>query len=215
MSKARSGSKSGRKAKESRPLWKRFFASPVTRRLILIVVVAVLLYVIWDRMWALFGYGLIIIAIALGLLIWTVWRQRLSVVRQRWNWILGGISLACAVWGILAFFGVGGRVGQNIIHAADPGGGLRVAGLVLLGIVFIIPGKCWSGAKDGWRLLIKAFRRTRSHVSHKRAPATATAVGASAAEVGAPDEAEVTSARRRERSAPPLWKSEHEPILTP
>jgi S-DNA-T family DNA segregation ATPase FtsK/SpoIIIE len=215
VSKARSGSKSGRKAKESRPLWKRFFASPVVRRLILIVVIALLLYVIWDRMLALFGYGLIIIAVALGLLIWMVWRQRFSIVKQRWNWILGGISLACAGWGILAFFEVGGMVGQSIIHAPDPGGGLRVGGLVLLGIVFIIPGKCWSVAKDGWRLLIKAFRRTRSHISHKRAPATATVIGASAAEVGAPDEAEVTSARRRERSAPPLWKSEHEPILTP
>jgi hypothetical protein len=105
----------------------------VIRRLILIAVIAVLLYVIWDRMLALFGYGLIIVAITLGLLIWMVWRQRPSVVRQRWNWILGGISLACAVWGILAFFEVGGRVGQSIIHTPDAGGGLRVAGLVLLG----------------------------------------------------------------------------------
>jgi S-DNA-T family DNA segregation ATPase FtsK/SpoIIIE len=216
VSKARSGSKSGRKSKESRPLWKRFFASPVTRRLILIVVIAVLLYVLWDRMLALFGYGLIIIAIALGLIIWMVWWRRFSAVKRRWNWILGGISLACAVWGILAFFEVGGRTGQSIImHSPDAAGGLLVAGLVLLGVIFIVPGKCWSGARDGWRLVIKAFRRASSLISRKRAPATATALEATSAEVGVPDEVEVTSTRRRERSAPPLWKSEHEPILTP
>ncbi len=214
MSKTRSGSKSGRKTKESRPLWKRFFASPVIRRLILIVVIAVLLYAIWDRMVALFGYGLIIIAIALGLLIWMVWQQRFSIVRQRWNRILGSISLACAVWGILAFFEVGGRVGQSIIGAPDPGGGLRVAGLVLLGVVFIVPGKCWSGVKEGGRILIKAFRGTRIHMSRKPAPATAAALGDTGADVGVPEGIEVPSSRRRERSAPPVWKSEHEPILT-
>jgi len=216
VSKTRSGSKSGRKSKESRPLWKRFFASPVIRRLILIVVIAVLLYVLWDRMLALFGYGLIIIAIALGLLIWMVWRQRFSVVRRRWNWILGGVSLACAVWGILAFFGVGGRIGQGIImHSSNAIGGLLVAGLVFLGVIFIIPGKCWNGAKDGWRLLIKGFRRAPSFISGKRAPGVATALEAASTEVGIVDEVEVTTTRRRERSAPPVWKSEHEPILTP
>jgi S-DNA-T family DNA segregation ATPase FtsK/SpoIIIE len=215
VSKARSASKSGRKAKESRPLWKRFFASPAVRRLILIVVIAVLLYVIWDRMLALFGYGLIIIAIALGLLIWMVWRQRLSLVKQRWNWILGGISLACAVWGILAFLEAGGRIGQRIImHSPDAVGGLLVAGLVLLGVIFIIPGKCWSGAKDGWRLLIKAFQRVPSFVSGKRAPGVATTLEATSTEAEIVDEVEVTSTRRRERSAPPVWKSEREPILT-
>ncbi|MEE8619971.1 MAG: hypothetical protein V3T06_02700, partial [Dehalococcoidia bacterium] len=65
MPKARSRSNRGRKAKESRPLWKRFFgfiASPVGRRLILIVVIVVLLYVSWEGMLRLFGYGLIIMA---------------------------------------------------------------------------------------------------------------------------------------------------------
>ncbi|MDH4291659.1 MAG: DNA translocase FtsK, partial [Dehalococcoidia bacterium] len=228
MSKARSGSKSGRKAKESRPAGKRFFAfiaAPVVRRLILIVVIVVLLYVLWDRMLALFGYGLIIIAIALGLLFSMAWRWQFSVVKRRWNWILGGISLALAVWGILAFFPgkdilkdatLGGSIGQSIImHSPDEAGGLLVAGLVLLGIIFIIPGKCWSAAKDGWRLLTKAFRRASNFIFRKQAPATATALEATSTEVGVVDEAEATSTQRRERSAPPMWKSEHEPILTP
>ncbi len=228
MAKTRSGSKSGRKAKASQPAWKRFFsfiASPIGRRLVLIVVIVVLLYALWDRLLTLFGYGLIIIAIALGSLVWMAWWRRFSVVKQRWNWILGGMSLALAVWGILAFFPgkdilkdatLGGSIGQSIImHSPDEIGGLLVAGLVVLGIVFIIPGKCWSAAKGGRRFLTKAFRRVFSSILGKRAPATAIALEATSAEVGVVDEAQATSTRRRERSVPPAWKSEHEPILTP
>jgi S-DNA-T family DNA segregation ATPase FtsK/SpoIIIE len=228
VSKGRSGSKSGRKAKKSRSAWKRFFsfiASPVVRRLIIIVVVVTLLYALWDRVLSLFGYGLIIIAIALGLLVWMAWRRRFSVVKQRWNWVLGGISLALAVWGILAFFPgkgiledatLGGRIGQSIImHSPDIVGGLLVAGLVLLGIIFIIPRRCWNVTKSGWRLLTKAFRRASNLIFRKQAPATATALEATSSEVGVVDEVETTSTHRRERSTAPVWKSEHEPVLTP
>jgi S-DNA-T family DNA segregation ATPase FtsK/SpoIIIE len=219
VSKARSGSKSGRKAKESQSAWKRFFsfiASPVVRRLILIVVVVVLLYVLWGDILKLFGYGLIIIAIALGSLVWVAWRRQFSVVKQRWNWVLGGISLACAVWGILAFFHgegilkdatLGGSIGQSIIGASNIVGGLRVAGLVLLGIIFIIPGKFWSAIKNGWRLLTKGFRVRPKGIFPRRAPAKATSP-----EVGAVSEAEAEPAPP---SSLPVWQSEHEPILTP
>lgn len=228
MSKGRSGSKSGRKAKKSRPAWKRFFsfiASPVVRRLIIIVVVVTLLYALWDRVLSLFGYGLIIIAIALAFLVWMTWRRRFAVVKHRWNWVLGGISLALAVWGILAFFPgkgiledatLGGRIGQSIImHSPDIVGGLLVAGLVLLGIILIIPRRCWNATKSGWRLLTKAFRRASNLIFRKQAPATATALEATSSEVGVVDEVETTSTHRRERSTPPVWQSEHEPVLTP
>ena len=219
MAKTKGGSKSGRKAKESRPAWRRFFsfiASPIVRRLILIAVIVVLLYALWDRMLTLFGYGLIIIAIAVGTLVWMAWRRRFSVVKQRWNWVLGSISLACAVWGILAFFEEGGSIGQSIImRSPNIVGGLLVAGLVLLGIILIIPQQCWSAAKSGWRLLIKAFRRVSKFILRKRAPARAAPSEAAFSEVEAVDEAQATSTQRRERSAPPVWQSEHEPILTP
>jgi S-DNA-T family DNA segregation ATPase FtsK/SpoIIIE len=223
VSKTRSGSKPGRKAKESRPAWKRFFsfiASPVVRRLILIVVIVVLLYVLWDRILTLFGYGLIIIAIAVGALVWMAWRRRFSVVKHRWNWVLGGISLACAVWGILALFEVGGSIGQSIImHSPDSpdvvGEALRVTGLVLLGIIFIIPQKCWIAAKNGWRLLTKVYRRASKFIFRKRVPAKAIPLEATSLEVGAVSEVEAPSTQHLERAAPPVWKSEHEPILTP
>jgi len=184
-----------------------------------------LLYALWGRVLTLFGYGLIIVAIALGLLVWTAWRRRFSVVKQRWNWVLGGISLALAVWGILAFFPgkgilqnatLGGTVGQSIImHSPNVVGGFLVVGLVLLGIILIIPGKSWSAAKDGWHLLAKASGRASNLIFRKQAPGTATALEAASAEAAVVDEAGATGTRRRERSAPPAWKSEHEPVLTP
>jgi len=225
VSKARNRSNPGRKVKESQPAGKRFFdfvASPVVRRLILIVVIVVLLYVLWEGMLRLFGYGLIIIAVALGSLVWVAWRRQFSVVKRRWNWVLGGISLALAVWGILSFFRpgegilsqatLGGTFGQSLIGASNVGGGLRVAGLLLLGIIFIIPRKSWSAAKNGWRLLTRVFRR-RPRISFPwRAPAKAIPLEATSPEVGAVDEAE---AKPAVLPSPPVWQSEHEPILTP
>jgi len=204
-----------RKAKESRPAWKRFFgfiASPVVRRLILIGVIIILLYVLWEGILKLFGYGLIIIAIALGSLIWVAWRRQFSVVKHRWNWILGGISLAFAVWGILAFSGLGGTFGQGIIGASNSVGGLRVAGLVLLGIIFIIPRQSWSAAKNSWRLLTRVSRLRPRVLFPRRAPAEAIPLEATSPEVEAVNEAE---AKPAVLPSPPVWQSEHEPILTP
>ena len=223
MPKARSRSNRGRKAKESRPLWKRFFgfiASPVGRRLILIVVIVVLLYVSWEGMLRLFGYGLIIMAIALGLLIWVAWRRQFSIVRNRWNWILGGISLAFAVWGILSFFSgegilrevtLGGTFGKSIIGASNSVGGLRVAGLVLLGVIFIIPQESWNVARKGWLLLIGIFRRPSRLVLPPQAPSEVTPLEAASPEAGKVDEVEAKPAGL---PSPPVWQSEHEPILT-
>jgi S-DNA-T family DNA segregation ATPase FtsK/SpoIIIE len=184
----------------------------VVRRLILIVVIVVLLYALWGRIFTLFGYGLIIIAIALGSLVWVAWRRQFSVVKQRWNWVLGGISLAFAVWGILSFFHGGGTFGQGIIGASNIVGGLRVAGLVLLGIIFIIPRKSWSAAKHGWRLLTRVFRLLPRITFLRRAPAKAVPLETTSPEVGAVSEVE---AKPASLPSPPVWQSEHEPILTP
>jgi S-DNA-T family DNA segregation ATPase FtsK/SpoIIIE len=172
----------------------------------------------------LFGYGLIIIAIAVGSLIWVAWRRQFSVVKNRWNWVLGGISLAFAVWGIISFFPgegilreatLGGTFGKSIIGDSNAVGGLGVAGLVLLGIVFIIPLKSWSAAKNGWRLLTRGFRRLDRVIFPQRAPAAVTALEATSPEAEIVSKAGVPSTQRLESSAPPVWQSEHEPILTP
>jgi len=219
MSKAGSRSKSGRKAKESQPAWKRFFtfiASPVVRRFILIVVVVVLLYVLWDDIFRLLGYGLILVAIAFGSLVWIVQRRPplIGVMKHRWNWILGGISLAFAVWGILALFALGGTFGQGLISADKVLGGLRVAGLVLLGIIFLAPRQVWSAAKSFWRLVTKVLPR-RPEVGVSRPRRVGTKVASS--EVTSPEGgavSEVEPARGGPPSAP-VWQSERQPILTP
>jgi len=180
-----------------------------------------LLYVLWEGMLALFGYGLIIVAIALGSLVWVAWRRQFSVVKHRWNWVLGGISLAFAVWGILSFFPgegilrqatLGGTFGQSIIGASNSVGGLRVAGLVLLGVIFIIPRQVWSAAKNSWRFLARVFRLRPRVIFPRRAPAKAIPLEATSPAVGAVDEVEAKPALL---PSPPVWQSEHEPILTP
>jgi S-DNA-T family DNA segregation ATPase FtsK/SpoIIIE len=220
VSKARSGSKPGRKTKESESAPKRFFrfiASPAVRRLILIVVVVALLYVVWDNMFSSLGYGLVLIAVVLGLLVWVAWQQRFSILRQRWNWVVGGISLFFAVWGILAFSALGGTFGQSMVgppNVSPAAGKLLVAGLMLLGIIFVIPRQFWAAIRNGWRLLTKTYQLCLGAISRWRAPSKAIPVQTALPEAVAVDEVEVTDSQRPERSSPPVWKSEHEPILT-
>jgi S-DNA-T family DNA segregation ATPase FtsK/SpoIIIE len=221
VSKARSGAKSGRKAKDSESAPKRFFAfvaSPAVRRLILLVVVVALLYLIWDLMFARLGYGLVLIAIALGLLVWMAWNQRFSVVKRRWNWVLGGISLFFAVWGILGFSALGGTFGQSMIgspNVSPTAGRLLVAGLVILGIVFVIPRQSWVAIKNGWRLLTKVYVLCLAAISRRRGRPKAIPVQTALPEAVMACEVEVTEVQSPERPTPPVWKSEHEPILTP
>jgi S-DNA-T family DNA segregation ATPase FtsK/SpoIIIE len=221
VSKARSGSKSGRTTKENQSTLKRFFsfvASPPVRRLILLVVVVAVLFVIWNDMFALLGYGLVLIAIALGLLVWVAWRQRFSVLRHRWNWVVGGISLFFAVWGILGLSRLGGTFGQSIIDGPGtyaPAGRLLVAGLVLLGIVIVIPRQFWAAIRNGWRLLNRLYQLCLRTISRRRTPPKTVPIQTTLPEAAPVSEVEVADTQRPERSAPPVWQSEHEPILTP
>ena len=215
MSKPRSGSKPRRKAKERQPASKskRFsVASPAVRRLILVAVIVALLCVLWERLFTLFGWGLIIAAIALGLLIWAIRRGQFSVVKGWWNWILAGICLALAAWGILAFFALGGRIGQGIIGAPGAVGGLRVAGLVLLGIVLVIPGQFWGAVKNGWRVVARVARLRPRRVAFQGTHFDAAPPGVVSPEAEATSEAE---AKPAPVTTPPAWRSQYEPILTP
>lgn len=233
MLKAKSRSTSKRKAEGRRPTangFLGFIAAPIVRRLLLVIVVVVLLYVLWEGMLRLFGYGLVIMAVAAGWLIWAAWQRRLSAVRHRWNWVVGGISLALAVWGILSFFpgeGVlrqatlGGTLGQRIIGAPDAIGGLRVAGLVLLGVTFVIPRRVlsmlrrlWRAAKGGWQLLIRGLQGHGVGVA-RPAPVETVSLGATPSEAGAVTEGESRPVGTAQLPAPPVWQSQHEPILTP
>ncbi len=211
-------SKPRRKARGRPSAWLRFsgfFARPVVRRITLIVVIVVLLYVLWDGIFALFGWGLTMIAIALGALTWAIRSGRGSVVKQRWNWVLGGISFAVAAWGILAFFALGGRVGEGIIGAPDAVGGLRVVGLVVLGTILTVPAESLRVVKSGWRTLSGVARPRPRPAPAQTAPAEATADVAASPEVEAVAEAEQRQAEAAPVPAAPAWRSQYEPILTP
>ena len=163
-----------RKRVKSRPERKgflSFIASPVARRLTLVVVIVGLLYwfrpslIVWGAsIFTLFGLGLVIIAIALGVIIWVIWGGHFSASVRKWNWFVGGALVALAIWGALSFFSptLGGRIGRRIIGTTDVVGGLRLAGLVLLGIIFIAPRKFWGGLtnafRSNWRFLTKVSR---------------------------------------------------------
>jgi DNA segregation ATPase FtsK/SpoIIIE, S-DNA-T family len=218
VSKERSRSKPRQKAKASRPARKQFsrsVAPPVVWWLILIVVTVVLLYLLRAGIFALFGWGLVIVAIALASLIWMAWRRQFFVVKHRWNWVLGSISLALAAWGILGFSASGGRIGQSIIGAPDAVGGLRVAGLVVLGIILIIPGRSWSVAKDNWRALARVARPRPKTIPSQPTPLETVTPQVISSEAGAVSEAESRQVGTAAPLATPAWRSQYEPILTP
>jgi S-DNA-T family DNA segregation ATPase FtsK/SpoIIIE len=177
--KRRTASGSKRKRAKSRPERKgfaSFAASSVVRRLILVIVIIALLYLFAPSLttWGtgiltLFGLGLVIIAIALGVIIWVIWGGHFSASVRRWNWFFGGALFALAIWGAISFFSpeegilsqatLGGKIGQRIIGTPNIIGGFRLAGLVLLGSIFIAPRKFWAGLRNAfrasWRFLTK------------------------------------------------------------
>jgi len=235
MPKAKRGvaSRPKQKRMEYRPVWKRFLAfvaSPVVRRLILLIVVVALLYwwgaVIWERLLTLFGFGLVIIAIALAVAIWVVWRGRFRALAKHWNSFVGGIILALAVWGMLSFFGLGGTFGQSMIGTSAIWGGLLVAGLVLLGIIFLAPHKAWhvvtKASRATWRFLTR-LPRPRPKVIHPQ-PAPAQTTSSEASNLTAMSRSSERSEEEAKQTAGaklivvPGAKEEvgkHEPIVTP
>jgi S-DNA-T family DNA segregation ATPase FtsK/SpoIIIE len=107
----------------------------------------------WEGLLGLFGLGLILTAVFLGILIWMIASGRFWLFTRYWKWWLGGIPLAFAAWGILAFFSpgsgvlnqatLGGSIGKSIITDSYAIGALRLAGLIFLGILIIVPR--WTG----------------------------------------------------------------------
>jgi DNA segregation ATPase FtsK/SpoIIIE, S-DNA-T family len=136
-------------------------------RLLLIVVVVALLYwakgyiTYWVKTYILepFGWGLLLIGIFLvAVFIAIIYKsiepyiKKLSPIIFHFHQWLGGASLLLAIWGVLAFFGKGGSVGNWVIASPDAVGVLRIYGLILLGIILIAP-------RASSRALVWLFRR--------------------------------------------------------
>ena len=145
--------------------------SPLVRRLILLVIIVAVLFWQWEGLVGMFGWGLVLIAIALIIIIGLIWRRQLSAWAHRWklhqwhNW-LGAIAFILAVWGILALFGLGGSFGLRII-ASDRGfvGVLCVLGLVILGVILVAP-------RVSFRLLVKFISWVVGRLRKQSAPKT-------------------------------------------
>ena len=154
--KASIGGKPGGKPKR-KSWWSRLFrfiALPAVRRLILLLIFLALLIWQWSNLtswvgniasntWELFGWGLVLIVIALGIMVGVLWYRKLSSLIYHWNQWLGGIAFILAAWGILALFGLGGSIGLGIIGFQDFVGILRILGLAIIGIIFVAPGACF------------------------------------------------------------------------
>ena len=136
-----------------------FITLPPVRRLILVAVILAVIFWQWSTLtlWATevgektlqqFGWGLFLIAIAIATLVVVLWQRKLSSLIHHWYRWLGGVALIFAIWGILAFcpgtgalrqVTLGGGFGLKIIGYPDVGGGLRILGLVIIGIILIAP----------------------------------------------------------------------------
>jgi len=141
----------------------RFLWSPWVRRSIILVVVLAVLFWQWDKIAAwfegiaestlgLFGWGMILIALAVAIVAGIIFRRQISefIVRWKlyqWNKWLGAAAFFFAIWGVLALFGLGGRFGEALVSSDVSMGVLRVIGLFVLGIVLVIPGLCWRALK--------------------------------------------------------------------
>jgi len=179
------GGGSGRRSK-GRSWWltllRLLVLSPL-RYLILAGIIVALVY--WQRValvyWAnnvvfntlrLFGWGLVFVAAALVAVVVIFWRRKLlSTIRHGHRW-LGGIALALAVWGIIAYFpgegalrdvSLGGNFGRDIIGNSYAIGALRIAGLIVLGIVLIAP-------KASFRFAVSAIVWLTRQLKRRPAP---------------------------------------------
>jgi S-DNA-T family DNA segregation ATPase FtsK/SpoIIIE len=150
---------------------KKNYLGPILRLLLAVAIVALIVWfwsdisnwatATWKALLGLFGLGLILTAAFIGILIWMIGSGRFWLFTKYWKWWLGGIPLAFAVWGILAFFSpgsgivseatLGGKIGKNIITDSYLIGALRLAGLIFLGILIIVPR--WT-----WRLITNIFK---------------------------------------------------------
>jgi len=228
------------KSRPKRKGFVSFAASSVVRRLILIIVIIALLYLFapslatWGtNMFTLFGFGLIITAIALGVIIWVIWGGHFSASVRKWNWFFGGGLLALAIWGVFSFFSpeegilsqatLGGKIGQRIIGTPNIIGGLRLAGLVLLGIIFIAPHKFWGGLRNAFRGSWRFLTRVSQPRPKVAAPQVPRQIEGGEGRVFLTP-SKVISPETAVKPIPPLIESgaevepevrRHEPILTP
>jgi len=140
---------------------------------------------VWGSALELFGWGLALIAAAIVVIAGVIWRRQLSDFAHRWklyqwNKWLGGLVFVTAVWGILALFGLGGRVGlriigQDIVDYPYWISILHVAGLIIAGVILVAPRACGRFLVNSISRLAREFKG--QPVRRKLAPRPASEEG--------------------------------------
>lgn len=92
-----------------------------------------------STIWEMFEWGLFLTIMAVLTPVFLIWRKRFGLFFRFWYRWLGIIALTAAVWGILAFNGVGGTIGNYIIGSADGWGGSRVVLCFVLAVMLVFP----------------------------------------------------------------------------
>jgi S-DNA-T family DNA segregation ATPase FtsK/SpoIIIE len=203
-----------------RPNWR------IVGRVIGIAAIVGVLYWQWPNItaWAtsvrdetlrLFGWGLLLLIIALvslGVVTWLRRKVPLMVrIRQWW----GGIAFTFVVWGILAYFALGGSIGQYLIGFPNSSfiGIPRIIGLVLAGMALVAPSVFVSAARKVNAWLHKQLERRPAPEPSQPYPVPPPPIT-----VTPPPQAELTPPPAPPRPIitpkPPLTL-EREPIATP
>ncbi len=165
-----------RKGRPARSWWRRLghvvVSTPVRQLLLLVVVIALLLWQ-WShieagagRLVSQFGWGLLFIAGAIIFLIVRIGQRRLGTFISHWHRWLGGIAFILAIWGVIAFFNLGGTLGRDILGYPAPGfiGALRILGLVIVGIVLVAPRSSFRALRSFFSWLARQFEPRRAPV---------------------------------------------------
>ncbi len=141
--------------------------TPVRQLLLLILILAILF---WQRpnienggtlLVELFGWGLLLIAIAIITIAVWILRGRLSSFFFHLHRWIGGIAFILVIWGILGFSDKGGSFGQSIISYPSPDfiGVLRLLGLTVIGIILVAPTAFFRRAARFISWMSKEFKR--------------------------------------------------------
>ena len=135
---------------------------------------------VWER----FGWGLLLIVIAIGTLVGVLWQRKLASLVRRWNRWLGSVAFILAVWGILALFpgtgilqraSLGGSfgqsiIGQDIVDYPNFISILRILGLFIVGVILVAPKACTHVIASFISWIGQQFRRKPRPVAEKLQP---------------------------------------------
>jgi S-DNA-T family DNA segregation ATPase FtsK/SpoIIIE len=115
-----------------------------------------------SNIWDIFGWGLIIVALAILTLVWLIWRRKVTSLFRQWHRWLAIVVLAIAAWGIIGLRDLGGNIGWGIIGYPEHSysiGALRILGLFILSAILIAPGAFFRSLSALISWVWKQFRR--------------------------------------------------------